>query len=402
MRSPDLLRFTLMALRRQRFRSLMMLLSVAIGVAAVLILVSLGEGARSYVLGEFSYIGKDTVVMFPGRKTTTGGMPPVTGAAARDITLEQIELLQRRVPGIAALAPIVLGNVPVTQRNRERDSMVIGTTAAFFDVRRLRIAQGSTLPQGDIQTGSPVAVIGQKLKQELFGNRRAIGEWVRLRDYRFRVIGVLEGRGDSFGMDLSDAIFIPVASAQSVFNVNGVFRVIVQLRENHDVERLKSDILERMKELHEGDEDVTVTSPDAMISTFDGILRMLTLGVAGIAAISLVVAGVLVMNLTLMSVRQRTAEIGLLKAIGAPAALVRRLFLAEAAALAAMGSLAGLACGYAAILALAVAFPAIPLRAPLWAFAAASLMALATAVLFAWLPANQAARLEPVVALGRR
>jgi putative ABC transport system permease protein len=402
MRSLDLVRFTLTALRRQRFRSLMMLLCVAIGVAAVLILVSLGEGARRYVLGEFSQIGKDIVVMFPGRKTTTGGMPPVTGAAARDITLEQIDLLNRRVPGIAGLAPIVLGNVPVAHRNRERDSMVIGTTAAFFDLRRLRIAQGSNLPQGEMQSGSPVAVIGQKLKQELFGNRRAIGEWVRLRDYRFRVIGVLEGRGDSFGMDLSEAIFIPVASAQSVFNVNGVFRVIVQLSPNHDLERLKSDILQRMKEFHEGDEDVTVSSPDAMISTFDGILRMLTLGVGGIAAISLVVAGVLVMNLTLMSVRQRTAEIGLLKAIGAPAALIRRLFLAEAGLLACMGSLAGLAAGYAAILALAFAFPAIPLQAPLWASGAASVLALVTALLFAWLPASQAARLEPVLALGRR
>ncbi len=345
MRLIDLVRYTLLALRRQRFRSVMLLIAVGLGVGAVVVLTAVGEGARGYVMGEFAFLGKDTIVMFPGRKETTGGMPPITGTAARAITLDEVEVLGRTVPGVTSLAPMVIGNGPVSYESRERESIVVGTTAAFFTIRQLEIGQGSTLPNLGLSEGKPVAVIGQKLKTELFDNRRAIGQWVRLRDYRFRVIGVLTGTGDSFGADLSEAIFVPVASAQSVFNIHGLFRVMMKVRENYEIEEVKSRISDRMQELHEGELDVTVVSPDAMLSTFDDILQVLTLGVAGIAAISLVVAGILVMNVTLMSVKQRTAEIGLLKAIGAPAAQVRTLFLTEAALIATAGALLGLLVG---------------------------------------------------------
>jgi putative ABC transport system permease protein len=402
MRLIDLVRYTFLALRRQRFRSVMLLIAVGLGVGAVVVLTALGEGARGYVMGEFAFLGKDTVVMFPGRKETTGGMPPITGTAARAITLDEVEVLGRTVPGVTSLAPLVMGNGPVSYESRERESIVVGTTAAFFAIRQMEIAQGSTLPNLGLKEGKPVAVIGNKLKTELFDNRRAIGQWVRLRDYRFRVIGVLAGTGDSFGADLSEAIFIPVASAQSVFNIHGLFRVMMKARENYQVEEVKAQISERMQELHEGEQDVTVVSPDAMLSTFDDILGALTLAVAGIAAISLVVAGILVMNVTLMSVKQRTAEIGLLKAVGAPAAQVRILFLTEAALIATAGALLGMLIGHLLVIAAGRLYPSIPFATPGWAMWAALGLAVGTAVVFAWLPAQQAAHLEPVDALGRK
>jgi putative ABC transport system permease protein len=398
----DLVRYTLLALRRQRFRSVMLLIAVGLGVGAVMVLTALGEGARGYVLGEFAFLGKDTVVMFPGRKETTGGMPPITGSAARAITLEEVEVLARTVPGVTSLAPLVMGNGPVSYESRERESIVVGTTAAFFTIRQLEIGQGSALPDLGLSEGKQVAVIGQKLKSELFDNRRAIGQWVRLRDYRFRVIGVLAGTGDSFGADLSEAIFVPVASAQSVFNIHGLFRVMLKVRENYRVEEVKTNISRRMQELHEGEQDVTVVSPDAMLSTFDDILQALTLGVAGIAGISLVVAGILVMNVTLMSVKQRTAEIGLLKAIGAPAAQVRTLFLTEATLIATAGALLGMLVGRLLVATGRYFYPSIPFATPGWAMWAGLGLAVGTALLFAWLPAQQAARLEPVEALGRK
>ena len=401
MRLIDLIRYTFLALRRQRFRSVMLLIAVGLGVGAVVVLTAVGEGARGYVMGEFAYLGKDTIVMFPGRKETTGGMPPITGTSARAITLEEVEVLGRTVPGVTSLAPLVIGNGPVSYQSRERESIVVGTTAAFFTIRQLVIGQGSTLPNLGLSEGKPVAVIGQKLKSELFDNRRAIGQWVRLRDYRFRVIGVLTGTGDSFGADLSEAIFVPVASAQSVFNIHGLFRVMMKVRENYEIEEVKSRISDRMQELHEGELDVTVVSPDAMLSTFDDILQVLTLGVAGIAAISLVVAGILVMNVTLMSVKQRTAEIGLLKAIGAPAAQVRTLFLTEAALIATVGALLGLLAGSLLVAAGRQLYPSIPFATPGWAMWAAFGLAVGTALVFAWLPAQQAARLEPIDALGK-
>jgi putative ABC transport system permease protein len=402
MRPVDLLGFTFLALRRQRFRSLMLLTAVALGVGAVVVLTALGEGARGYVMGEFSFLGKDTIILLPGRKETTGGMPPMTGAAARAITLEDVEVLQRTVPGVTSLAPLVMGNGPVSFASRERDSIVVGTTAAFFDLRKLEIGQGNNLPSNAIGDSTPVAVIGQKLKTELFDNRRAIGQWIRLRDYRFRIVGVLTGSGDSFGVDLSEAIFIPVAAAQSVFNVHGLFRVMLKVEENHSIERVKDDISQRMKELHDGEQDVTVISPDSMLSTFDDILKVMTLGVAGIGAISLVVSGILVMNVTLMSVKQRTAEIGLLKALGAPAAQVRTLFLTEAAMLACAGALLGMLSGGLLVAIAKYFYPSIPFATPAWAMWAALCLAIGTALLFAWLPAQQAARMEPVDALGKK
>ncbi|MFM7272565.1 MAG: ABC transporter permease, partial [Gammaproteobacteria bacterium] len=276
MRLPEVLAYALGYLRRQRTRSLMMLLSMTIGVAAVVGLVALGEGARRYVMGEFAFLGNDVLVMFPGRKSTTGGMPPVTGTAVRDITLEEVELLRRNVAGIESVAPLVIGSASLAWGGRERDAVVLGTSAEFFPIRRLVIAQGESLPALDAATDAPVAVIGQTLKRELFGSRRAIGEWVRVRDYRFRVVGVLAGRGDSFGLDLSESVFVPVASAQSIFDVHGLFRVMFLLRPGVAPATASRAIEERMKDYHDGKEDVTVTSPEAMLRTFDGILRVLT------------------------------------------------------------------------------------------------------------------------------
>ncbi len=402
MRLLDLLRFSLLALLRQRFRSSMLLTAVGLGVAAVVVLTALGEGARGYVMGEFAYLGKDTVVMIPGRKETTGGMPPMTGVAAHDITLEEMEVLQRSVPGITALAPMVLGNGPVSYKARERDSMVIGTTAAFFPLRDLTIAQGTALPELALGEGKQVAVIGQTVKEALFDRGRAVGQWIRLRDYRFRVVGVLAGTGDSFGADLSEAIFIPVASAQAVFNVHGLFRVTLKVKENYQVEAVKTAIAKQMQALHNGEQDVTIVSPDAMLSTFDSILRVMTLGVAGIGAISLVVSGILVMNVTLMSVKQRTAEIGLLKALGAPSAQVRTLFLTEAGLIAAAGALLGIVIGHLLVLVGRQLYPDVPFATPAWALWASLTLAIGTALLFAWLPAQQAADMEPVDALGKK
>jgi putative ABC transport system permease protein len=398
----DLLAFTFLALRRQRFRSTMLLTAVGLGVSAVVVLTALGEGARGYVLGEFAFLGKDTVIMMPGRKETTGGMPPMTGVAAHDITLEEMEVLQRSVPGVTDLAPMVIGNGPVSFKSRERDSMVVGTTAAFFPIRQLEIAQGTALPDLALGEGKQVAVIGQKLKQALFDNGRAIGQWIRLRDYRFRVVGVLAGSGDSFGADLSEAVFIPVASAQTVFNVHGLFRVSLKVKENYEVEAVKSAIAKKMQALHNGELDVTIISPDAMLSTFDGILKVMTLAVAGIGGISLVVSGILVMNVTLMSVKQRTAEIGLLKAVGAPSSQVRTLFLTEAALIAAAGAVIGILSGYLLVLLGRQLYPDVPFATPAWALWASLGLAIGTALLFAWLPAQQAADLEPVDALGRK
>jgi putative ABC transport system permease protein len=399
MHLPDLLRFSSGALLRARFRSVMILVAMGLGVAAVLVLTALGEGARGYVVNEFSAIGKDVVAMFPGRKETTGGMPPVTGSAAREITLEDVHQLARRVSAIDEVAPVVLGSARVGYAQRGRDVTVVGTNAPFLRIQNLHLATGRTLSSGDFRRGGSEVILGEKLKQQLFDSQSAVGEYIRIGDSRFRVIGVLAGRGDSGGMDLSDAAIIPVASAQRLFNVYGLFRVAIRIRDGILMEDANRHIEAVMRELHQGELDVTLVSPAAMLQTFDRILVAMTLGVVAIGAISLLVAGVLIMNVMLITVSQRTREIGLLKALGASSGDVLSVFLAEALLLTAAGALVGVVVGQGIIYTARMVFPAVPFAAPLWAILIAAGIAIVTGLAFAWLPARRASRLQPVVAL---
>ena len=401
MRIEDVLGYAFKSLTRQGFRSIMLVLSLALGVASTTVLVSLGESARSFILGEFAHLGSDVLAVYPGRKTTTGAMPPITGNAARDITLQDAAILERTVPGIAAIAPLVVGTGSISQANRERNTLVLGVNEAFFDIRRLTLARGALWHDIAIEQSAPVAVIGETLADELFAGGQVLGQWLRVRGFRFRVVGVLEGTGDSFGSDLSDALFIPVASAQQLFNSPGLFRLIVQVDDRYDRQLMIRRIEQRMQALHQGEIDVTVVSPDAMVASISDILQMMTLAVAGIAAISLVVAGVLVMNLTSISVQQRTAEIGLLKAIGASALQVRWLFVAESLILAIAGCVVGLLITAAALWAGRLFLPQLSWQLPAWALVSVVVITIVTALLFTWRPASKAAGLSPTVALGR-
>ena len=221
---------------------------------------------------------------------------------------------------------------------------------------------------------------------------------MRAGDRRFRVVGILGERGESLGMDFAEMLIIPVASAQALFNREGLLRVFVEVRGPSFLDRSKRLILAALKERHEGEEDITLISQDSLLSAFDEILTVLTLAVAGIAAISLLVAGILIMNVTWIAVSQRSAEIGLLKAIGVTAAQLRLLFLGEAALLALTGALAGLLLAETLLWLGRLAFD-LPLYAPWWARVSGVLLALGTALLFAWLPAARASALEPVAAL---
>ncbi len=400
MRVADLLVFALRALLRQRFRSAMILLAMAMGVASVLVLTGLGEGARLYVAGEFAGMGTDTLGILPGRYDTTGGMPPVMGTAPRDLTLEDAEAL-RRIPAVQNVAPLLLGTSTLSSGARERDGIVVGTTRDYFFVRAMTLQRGSIFPDLPPEAQPPVAVIGPTVSAELFRGDNPLGQWLRIGDRRFRVIGVL-GEQNKFGMNLGDAVFIPVNHAQALYDTQAMFRVLAQVRPGASKARAADDIRALLTARHEGEEDITVISPDAMLKSLDAILGTMTLAVAGIGGISLLVAGILIMNVTLISVTQRTEEIGLLKALGAGGRTVRLLFLVEAGLMSLAGALAGSAVGLALLALGRMAWPSIPFTAPLGTIVAALLVAIAGGVVFALVPAGRAANLDPVVALTRR
>ena len=395
----DSLLFALLVLRRYRFRTSMMLLAMTLAVGSVVAFTALGEGARGFVQNEFSSLGGEMLVVLPGRKQTTGGAPPVMGTSARDVTLADVKALRERLRGAESVVPLVAGKVEVSANARARDVMIIGSTAEYFAVREMKVMNGNILPEIDDNLAQPVCVIGGKVRDELFGNVQAVGEWIKMGDRRFRIIGVLSGKADASGFDLSDGVLIPVASAQMLFNRQGLFRVMVKPREHYSIDKLQVEVLAGFKDLHQGEEDVTVVKPDSMMKTFDQIFAALTLGIGAIAGISLLVAGVLVMNLTLISVSQRTKEIGLLKALGATNHHIRRLFLLESVLLCMAGALCGVVAGEFLVLIGRMLWPNVPFAAPTWAVVTSVLIALLSGLVFAWLPASRAARQQPVEAL---
>jgi putative ABC transport system permease protein len=389
------------ALKGHGVRTLLILLAMGIGVAAVVVLTALGEGARRFVVGEFASLGTNLLIVLPGRTETTGGPPPMMGVAPRDLTVADTQALVKSTH-VRRVAPVILGAVTLAFGGRTRETMTVGSTVDLKPVRHLKMAQGRFLPGGDPERGPPVVVLGKTVRDSLFGAQPAVGQWVRIGDRRFKVIGVLASSGTSLGMTLDEVAVIPVSQARALFNTPALFRALVQARSRESIPAAKEAVLATIRARHEGEDDVTVITQDSILATFDRILGALTLTVGGIAAISLVVAGILVMNVMLVSVSQRTAEIGLLKALGARGGVVMGLFLAEAAVLSLTGAAVGLAGGYAAVAAIGHAYPDFPVRAPEWAAGAAVAVALLNGLLFGAWPARRAARLDPVAALARR
>jgi len=401
MRPLDLLDFALKTVTRYRLRTGLLLAAMAIGVAAVILLTALGEGARRYVANQFSALGTHLLIVLPGRNETRGGQPPMLGETPRDLTIDDaLALTRSRL--IRRLAPLVVGSATVSFAGRSRETNILGSTAELLAVRHLELAQGQFLPALDPRRAAPVCVLGNQVRDELFGPEPAVGRWLRIGDRRFRVIGVLAPKGQSLGTDVDNTAIIPLASAQNLFNTASLFRVLVEVDRREDTARAQQAILTLIRARHEGEDDITVITQDAVLATFDKILRTLTLAVGGIAAISLVVAGILIMNVMLVSVTQRTQEIGLLKALGTTPRTIRGIFLGEAAILACWGAGAGLVIGAAGVGVGRFLYPTFPLAPPWWAVLAALGVSIGTALLFAVLPARRAACLDPVQALAGR
>ena len=396
---PETFDFALRAIRRYPVRSALMLLAMAIGVAAVVVFTALGDSAGRYVHEQFGALGTNLLQVVPGRNETTGGAPAMfVGATPRDLTLGDA-LALRRSAAVRDVVPMVIGAARVSYRGRSREASIIGTTHGMLTVRRWTLAQGRFLPPGDPEHPASVAVIGAKLRTELFGSRAALGEWIRIGAHRFRVIGVLGTEGRSIGLDVEELVLIPVASAMTVFNAHSLFRIMVEVRSREAVPRAADEIAAILRERHQGEEDVTVITQDAVLATFDRVIRAFTWAILGIAAVSLAVAGILIMNVMLVAVTQRTPEIGLLKALGSPERQILALFLAEAALLSLLGAALGVALGAVVTLVIGQLYPKLPLAVAAWGVIAALLISLATGLVFGLLPARRAARLDPIEAL---
>lgn len=401
MRSSDLIRFARDAAAGNPLRTALLVLAMSIGVAAVVVLTALGDGARRYVMNEFSSLGSNLVIVLPGR-SQTGGLNPGNAITTtpRDLTVDDAHAVLRG-SAVLRVAPVAIGTSEISAGGKLREVLVAGTTAEYRQVRQMELAQGRFLAAGDWHSSAAEAVIGANVRQEMFGNQAALGQLVRIGDRRVRIVGVLASSGQGLGMNTDELVFVPVSLAQAMFNSNTLFRVIVEARDREAIPAAKQQAADIIRLRHEGEQDVTVITQDAVLATFDRLLGALTLGVAGIAAISLAVAGILVMNVMLVSVTQRTAEIGLLKALGATGGGIRLMFLTEASMLSLAGALVGYALGQFGAALIRQLYPTFPAYPPDWAVLAGLGTALVTGIAFGVLPARRAARLDPVQALSR-
>ena len=400
MRFYDLIFLAFSTLVRYPLRTLMLLIATSIGVMAVILLTAVGEGARDYITGEFRDMGTNLLIVIPGKNETSGGGSPVdlAGVAPRDLTVEDAISL-RQIEAIKNIAPIVIGETPAQFNGLERSVPIIGTTPSFLAVRKWEMATGNFLPGVTLDRSPPVCVIGKEVESELFGKNKAIGQWLRVGDRRCRVTGIIGTEGRAVGIDAQKVVVMPVSLATALFNRPSLFRIAIEARNTWEMEQIKKDIIKIIKKRHQGKEDITVIRQDSVMKSFDNIFNVLTMALGSIASISLFVAGILIMNVMLVAVSQRQAEIGLLKAIGAKNNQINHLFITEAIILSGSGALLGLVLGHTVTQILKVAFPTFNFLPPLWASFVSLLVALISGVVFGLLPARRAAKLDPVIAL---
>lgn len=398
MRNYDVWLFSWQSLTRHKIRTSLLLIAISIGVASVLILTSFGEGARLFIKQEFSNLGNEMMIILPGRKETTGGSIPIYGNSPRDLTIDDAIAIQG-ISSVSKVAPIIAGNSLISYQGKSREVITLGSSSDIFSVRKLGLSAGRIFNYSAQDNAQPVCVIGATIKQALFSNNKAIGQWVRFSGHKYKVIGVLEERGESLGLDMREMVIIPLRSAEVLFNSPALFRILVELKQSGTEQYSEAKIRALIKRRHDGEDDITILNQNALMGSLNNILTLLTASIGAIAAISLVVAGFLIMNITYISVSRRKQEIGILKALGASSTQVKIIFLAEAVQLVSLGVFIGLCIGYSTTFIISIVWPQFPISIPIWASIASSSLALLIGVLFSWLPTKLAAKQDPVKAL---
>lgn len=392
----ELLRLAFGAVRTHRLRSLLSMLGIAIGIASVVLLTSIGEGTRQYILRQFQQFGTNILAVHPG-KSETSGLPGVLGGTTQKLTLDDA-LALTRVPGVVGMVPLAFGTAQVEADRRSRSVAIYGVTPDIDVVWTWKIAQGRFWPQSDPRSGPASAVLGRTLKRELFGDQPAIGEFVRVGGVRFRVVGVMEPKGRMLGLDLDDSVFVPVSRAMQLFNLGELTEIDVLYRHARLAGEVESNIRALLTRRH-GREDFTVVTQEAMLSVFEKVMDVVTLSVGAIGGISLLVGAVGILTMMWIAVGERTQEIGLLRSIGATRRQIQWTFLLEASLLATLGGLAGLAIGLGLCAVLRLAVSGLPVTTPVEFVLAAIALSVATGLISGVAPAARAASLDPIEAL---
>lgn len=385
----------LRALWIQRTRTLLTIVGFSIGIAAMVLLSALGEGLRLFVLNEFTQFGSHIVAVTPG-KTETFGVAGLLNTT-RPLSLDDA-LAISHLPNVEQVVPVVMGNAKIKIGHRARYTDVAGVGGAAVSGWKLELAEGTFLPQDDLQRPRSLAVLGHTLRQELFPGTNPVGEFIRIGGERFRIVGALEPKGEFLGTDLDDMVFIPAGKGLQLFNRQSLMEVDIFYNPRSTSTAMAERISRLLIERH-GFEDFTLVTQDQVLATMDNILLVLSLAAAGLGAISLLVGAVGITTILMITVTERTAEVGLLRALGGTVSTVRLLFLGEALVLGLIGGICGILLVIALLLITWLFIPGLPIAlSPIIVFGALGI-AILIGLLAGSQPAARAARLTPIDAL---
>jgi putative ABC transport system permease protein len=392
----DSVKLSLAALFSQRMRSFLTMLGITVGIASVVLLTSLGEGVHRFVLSEFTQFGTNLIGVTPG-KATTAGMSGAIISNVRPLSMDDAAAL-KRIPNIIAVTPVVQGNAPVKFGKRSRRAHIFGVGPQVPKVWQIRVAKGRFFTADDPSASRAFAVLGSKVKDELFVGENPLGRRIRIGGERYRVIGVMESKGQLLGFDLDDAVYIPTSRALAIFNRDSLMEIDLLYATGSSADQVAKKIKKLLMARH-GAEDFTIITQEQMLEVLGSVLDILTLAVGAVGGISLLVGGVGILTIMTIAVNERTAEIGLLRAIGAGRRHILFLFIGEAVVLSSIGGLAGLIIGAGGAWFLGVAVPALPTHTP-WSYVVlAEILAASIGLLAGVLPAHRAANLDPIEAL---
>jgi putative ABC transport system permease protein len=394
----EIVRLSGYSLKSNRMRTFLTMLGVIIGVASVILLVSIGEGARTYIGNELGSLGTNILVVVPGKTAKEGGMHMGT-SSVRKLVYDDALLIKKRSSYIQYSVPIIVGTSWIKYRGKSRDTYIVGATEEYFPARNLSISLGRPLNSDDVESHRRVCILGQTVKRDLFGDSNPLGATIKIGDSRYRVIGIMQKKGVTLGMDFDDVVFIPTTQASELFDTDALFNITVRVRNNKFLENARIDIKKTLLRRHAGREDFTILSQDEMLDVIGKVLNIMTAVLAGIAAISLFVGGIGIMNIMLVSVRERTKEIGIRKAVGARNRDILTQFLVESIILSIMGGMGGIFIGGAVSLILPRFIDFLPTQITWWSIILAFFFSALVGIFFGVYPARKAAKSDPIIAL---
>ncbi len=391
----DWLRWVYHAVTTARLRSLLTALGISVGIAAVTLLTSIGEGIRVYMMDSFSQFGTRIIAITPGKTETHGLAGMLT--TIRPLSLDDARALGQ-LPHVNAVVPVVQGTAKIEAGRYSRDTDVYGVGPDMDRAWKFDVAMGRFLPEDDLENSRYFVVLGSKVRDELFRNSNPLGAYVRISGSRFRVIGTMESKGQLLGFDLDDALYIPADIAMQMFNKDTLMEVDVVFRETTTSEDMRERIRQLLVRRH-GDEDFTLFTQEDMLAALDKILSMMKLAIGGLGSVALVVGGVGVLTIMTTALKERTEEIGLLRAIGCTRRQILWIFLGEAVFLSALGGALGLTIVGILVIVLNIFVPGLPVTLQPFYMLMSLALSCGVGLAAGISPAMRAASVDPIEAL---